>query len=83
MSALVGAFSALGIPSNSVLRYATAIRADKFLLVVHGDAKEIQRARDVLAATDLSGLNHHAASGSTTAPSATAQFSTSTVTLKT
>jgi hypothetical protein len=68
VSALVGAFSALGIPSNSVLRYATAIRADKFLLTVHGDAKEIQRAREVLAATDPSTFN---------------QFSTSTVTLKT
>ena len=52
VSALVGALTALGIPRDSVLRYETAIKASKFLLVVHGDAKDIQRARDVLAATD-------------------------------
>jgi hypothetical protein len=44
-SALVGALRALGVPRDSVLRYASAIKAGKFLLVVHGDASEIQRAR--------------------------------------
>jgi hypothetical protein len=53
VSALVGALTALGIPKDSVLRYATAIRADKFVLVVHGNANDIQRARDILAMTKL------------------------------
>lgn len=51
--ALAGALSALGIPKDSVLRYATAIRAEKFLLVVHGDATDIERARDALASTKM------------------------------
>jgi heat induced stress protein YflT len=66
VSALLGALSALGVPKNSVLRYATAILADRFLLVVHGDSNEIQRARDVLAATDVNRIDHHPAGGQTT-----------------
>jgi hypothetical protein len=66
VSALLGALGAIGVPKNSVLRYATAIRADRFLLVVQGDANQIQRARDVLAATDLNSMDHHPASGETT-----------------
>jgi hypothetical protein len=59
VSALVGALTAIGIPKNSVLRYETAIKANKFLLVVHGDAKDIQRARDVLAATGPESVDQH------------------------
>ncbi|MCB1823104.1 MAG: general stress protein [Candidatus Competibacteraceae bacterium] len=46
--ALVGALSSLGIPKDSVLRYETAIKANKFLVIVHGGADAVQRARDVL-----------------------------------
>lgn len=38
-SALVGALTALGIPRNSVLRYETTLKADKFMLAVHGDTR--------------------------------------------
>jgi hypothetical protein len=65
---VLGALSAIGVPKNSMLRYATAIRADRFLLVVHGDASEVQRARDLLAATDVNTIDHHPASGETPAP---------------
>jgi uncharacterized membrane protein len=67
VSALLGALSAIGVPRNSVLRYATAIRADQFLLVVHGDASEIQRARDLLAQTDANSIDLHSAGSETTA----------------
>ena len=46
--ALVGALSALGVPKYSVLRFATAVKADKFLLLVHADAREIARAHEIL-----------------------------------
>lgn len=67
VSALVGALTALGIPRDSVLRYETAIKANKFLLIVHGDAKDIQRARDVLATTGAKTLDQHAGAGEATA----------------
>jgi len=49
-SALFGALTALGIPKDSVLRYETALKADKFLIVVHGGSEDIKRACEVLAA---------------------------------
>ncbi len=47
-SALFGALTALGIPKDSVLRYETALKADKFLIVVNGGSEDIKRAREVL-----------------------------------
>jgi hypothetical protein len=58
-SALVGALSAIGIPKDSVLRYETALKASKFLLVVHGDSQEIKRAHEILGGADLVDFDHH------------------------
>lgn len=60
VSALAGALSAIGIPKNSVLRYETALKAHKFLLIVHGDAHEIYRARGLLTTSGLASFEHHA-----------------------
>jgi hypothetical protein len=58
-SALAGALMAVGIPKDSVLRYETALKADKFMLLVHGDGGEIVRAHDVLEASGLASFDHH------------------------
>jgi uncharacterized membrane protein len=60
--ALVGALTAIGIPKDSVLRYETALKADKFLVVVHGDGDEIKRAHEVLAALGSGSLDRHSVS---------------------
>lgn len=62
-SALAGALMAVGIPKDSVLRYETALKADKFMLVVHGDAQEIMRARELLKSSGLSSFEHHIGAG--------------------
>ncbi len=59
ISALAGALMALGIPKDSVLRYETALKADKFMLVVHGDAQEIRRAYELLKTSGLASFDHH------------------------
>jgi hypothetical protein len=59
LSALVGALTALGIPKDSVLRYETAIKADKFLVIVHGGADAIRRAHDMLTAAGSSDVQAH------------------------
>jgi hypothetical protein len=59
ISALAGALMAVGIPRDSVLRYETALKADKFMLVVHGDAQEIRRAHELLRTSGLSSFDHH------------------------
>ncbi|HEY8708572.1 MAG TPA: general stress protein [Burkholderiaceae bacterium] len=59
-SALVGALSTLGIPKDSVLRYETALEADKFLVVVHGGSDDIRRAHEVLTAAGSTDVQAHA-----------------------
>jgi hypothetical protein len=48
LSALGAGLYSIGIPKNSVLDYETALKSDKFLLVVQGTAEEVARAKDVL-----------------------------------
>lgn len=52
---LVGGFSALGaalvglgVPKKSIVKYETDIRANKYLVIAHGDAKEIEQAREIM-----------------------------------
>lgn len=59
VSALAGALMAIGIPRDSVLRYETALKANQFVLVVHGDGKDIARARELLQASGLSAFDEH------------------------
>lgn len=59
ISALAGALMAVGIPKDSVLRYETALKADKFMLVVHGDAQQIEQAHELLKTSGLSSFDHH------------------------
>jgi uncharacterized membrane protein len=60
-SALAGALMSIGIPKDSVLRYETALKANKFLLMVHGDAQEISRAQEVLKSSGLTAFGHEGA----------------------
>ncbi len=41
----------LGIPKDSVIQYEAAIKTDKFLLMVHGSAAEVEKARDIIEGT--------------------------------
>jgi uncharacterized membrane protein len=67
LSALAGALISLGIPRDSVLRYESALKADNFLLVVHGDVQEIEHARGLLKTSGFSSFQYH---GSADLPSA-------------
>jgi len=59
LSALGAGLYSIGIPKDSVLKYETALRADKFLLLAHGTAEEAAKARDILSTTGASELNQH------------------------
>jgi hypothetical protein len=48
-----------GIPGDSVRRYAAALRAIKFMLVIHGDARDINRARELLETSGHERFDHH------------------------
>ncbi|CAE6921628.1 hypothetical protein ACOMICROBIO_GDFFDHBD_02012 [Vibrio sp. B1REV9] len=47
--AIGGALASIGIPKDSIVKYESAIKADKFLVLVHGDAEDIVKARTILA----------------------------------
>ena len=47
-SVLAAALSSIGIPKDSVIRYETAVMADKYLLIASGTPDDIERARTLL-----------------------------------
>jgi uncharacterized membrane protein len=51
LSALGAGLFSVGIPKDSVVRYETALKSDKFLLLAHGTAQEVANARDILHTT--------------------------------
>ena len=60
LTALGAGLYSIGIPQNSVLQYETAVKNDKLLLVAHGTADEVQRARDLLRQTEAEKTTVHA-----------------------
>jgi hypothetical protein len=61
LSALGAALYGIGVPKDSVIQYETALKADSFLLMAHGPAAEVNRAKTLLAAMSPSQLDVHAA----------------------
>jgi uncharacterized membrane protein len=57
--ALGAAFSTVGIPADAVIRYETALRSDKQILIVHGSAATIERARELLTDSGAESLEVH------------------------
>jgi len=60
LSAIGAAFASLGIPKDSVLQYETAIKADAFVVMAHGTAEEMVRAKAILALCGPSRTDIHA-----------------------
>ena len=61
LSALGAGLYSIGIPKDSVVKYETALKADKFLLLAHGTADEVAKARDILQTTHPVEVALHAA----------------------
>lgn len=59
LSALGAALASLGIPHDSVIAYETALKADGFLVVVHGDAAEVQRGKEILGTSSATEVAIH------------------------
>ena len=68
VSALGAGLFSLGIPKNSVVKYETSIKAGKFVLVAHGTAAEVAKARDLLKTSGAEQIDsYEAATGATRA----------------
>ena len=51
LSALGAGLYSIGIPKNSVVKYELALKSDKFLLLAHGTAEEVAKAKDMMQTT--------------------------------
>jgi hypothetical protein len=51
----------MGISKEQSIKYEAEIKADRYLLVVHGTADEVERARAVLTETAPVSLDMHQA----------------------
>jgi hypothetical protein len=60
LSALGAALYGIGIPKDSVVQYESALAADNFLVMAHGSAADVARAKTILGTIDPSRLDVHA-----------------------
>ena len=51
VSALGAALMQLGVPRDQIIKYETAIKVDKYVLLVHGNVEEAAKARAILGAS--------------------------------
>jgi len=61
LSALGAGLFSIGIPKDSVVKYETALKSDRFLLLAHGTADEVAKARDIMQGTHPIQIAVHAA----------------------
>jgi len=50
----------MGIPKDSIVQYELALKTDKFLLMVHDKASEVEKARNIIASTRPVNVTVHA-----------------------
>ena len=68
LTAVGAGLLSIGIPKDSVVKYESALKADKFILLAHGTAAEVAKAKDIIQTTHpmelaLHGTEHEEHSG--------------------
>jgi hypothetical protein len=59
LSAVGAGLVSIGIPKDSIVKYESALKADQFLLIVHGTAAEVAKAKDIIATTHPAQYSTH------------------------
>ncbi len=59
LSAVGAGLFSMGIPKDSVVKYETALKTDKFLVLVHGSATVVEKAREILESTQPENVTSH------------------------
>jgi hypothetical protein len=54
-----GLDATIGIPKDSIVKYESALKADKFILLAHGTAAEVANAKDIVQTTNPTELALH------------------------
>jgi uncharacterized membrane protein len=61
LGVLGAALTSLGVPDDSIVKYAREIKTGKFLVLARGNSDMIEQARAVLGTTSPSQLNTYTA----------------------
>jgi len=48
-----------GIPKDSIVKYEAALKTDQFLLIAHGTAAEVAKAKDIIETTHPAQFSLH------------------------
>jgi uncharacterized membrane protein len=59
LSALGAGLYSIGIPKDSIMQYETALKSDKFLVIAHGTANEVAKAKSIIATTGAVHITDH------------------------
>jgi hypothetical protein len=51
VSVLGAALASIGVPKDAVVKYERSVRADKYLLIAHGSADDVEVARGIIERT--------------------------------
>ena len=59
LTAVGAGLYSIGIPRDSVVKYESALKADKFIVLAHGTAAEVANARDIIQTTHPTEMTLH------------------------
>ena len=59
LSALAAALFSIGMPHDSIVKYETALKSDKFLVIAHGTADEVAKAKSILEMAGAAQIDVH------------------------
>ncbi len=60
LGALGAGLYSIGIPKDSIVKYEAALKTDQFLLIAHGTAAEVAKAKDIIENTHPAQFSVHA-----------------------
>ena len=52
LGALGAGLYSIGIPKDSIVKYETALKTDQFVLIAHGTAAEVAKAKEIIDSTN-------------------------------
>ena len=59
LTAVGAGLYSIGIPKDSIVKYESALKADKYIVLAHGTAAEVAKARDIMQTTHPTELALH------------------------
>jgi hypothetical protein len=67
LSAAGAGLYSVGIPKDSVVKYEAVLKTDQFLLIVHGSATDVDKAKDIIETTHPVNFSLHTGGAATAA----------------